>query len=67
MHNTSVITGCVTKSWFYEGREVFEHVPFTLEPGVWKIFGCFFVTPSQPITFKICSFYGNVQKCKMLK
>ncbi|WP_208730528.1 matrixin family metalloprotease [Flavobacterium foetidum] len=63
MHNTSAITGCVTKRWLYEGREVFEHVPFTLEPGAWKTFGCFFVTPSQPITFKICSFYGNVQKC----
>jgi hypothetical protein len=63
IHNTKTITGCVTKSWLYEGKEVFEHIDFTLAPGDWKIFGCFFVTVSQPITFKICSFFGTVQRC----
>lgn len=64
MHNSSIITGCVTKIWLYEGREVFEYIPFTLKPGEWKLFGCFFVTISQPITFKKCSYYGSEQKCE---
>ncbi|MDP5199807.1 hypothetical protein [Flavobacterium sp. DG2-3] len=63
MHSSKEITGCVTKSWLYEGRTVYEHVPFTLKPGGWQLFGCFFVTASQPITFKICSFFGKEQKC----
>ncbi|OXB15150.1 matrixin family metalloprotease [Flavobacterium reichenbachii] len=63
MHTTKTITGCVTKSWLYDGKEVFEYIAFTLAPGEWKIFGCFFVTVSQRITFKICSFYGTEQKC----
>jgi hypothetical protein len=62
-HRTSLITGCVTKSWLYEGKIVYEHVPFTLKPGGWQTFGCFFVTASQPITFTICSFFGTAQRC----
>lgn len=63
IHPSGEITGCVTKSWIYDGKTVYEHVPFTLKPGGWKTFGCFFVTVSQPITFKICSFFGTTQKC----
>lgn len=63
LHPNKTITGCVTKSWLYEGRTVYENVAFTLKPNEWQIFGCFFVTVSQPITFKICSSFGTTQNC----
>lgn len=62
MHRTSLITGCVKKSWLYEGRTIYEHIPFTLKPGQWKTFGCFYVTRTQPISFEICSFFGTSQR-----
>ena len=62
-NSSKEITGCVTKSWIYEGRTVYEHVPYTLKPGGWQLFGCFYVTASQPISFSICSFFGKEQKC----
>lgn len=62
-HSSKEISGCVTKSWLYEGRTVYDHVPFTLKPRGWQLFGCFYVTASQPISFSICSFFGKEQKC----
>jgi hypothetical protein len=63
VHPSSTITGCVMKSWLFEGKTVYENVAFTLRPKEWQVFGCFFVTASQPITFRICSSYGTVQHC----
>lgn len=40
-HPNKTITGCVMKSWLYEGRTVYENVAFTLKPNEWQIFGCF--------------------------
>lgn len=62
-HSSKEITGCVAKSWLYEGATVYDHVPFSLKPGGWQLFGCFYVTPSQRINFSICSFFGKEQQC----
>lgn len=63
MHRSNLITGCVKKSWLFEGKTIYKHDPFTLRPGDWQTFGCFYVTMTQPISFEICSFFGTTQRC----
>ncbi len=56
-HREQAIAGFVRKSWVYNGRTYSQDVNFSLRPGDWQHFGCFFVTKTQPITFKIFSHF----------
>lgn len=64
-HSNKIIAGYVQKSWIYQGKKYYQNVNFTLSPKQWKTFGCFFITRTQVITFKIFSHFvekGQVAK-----